>query len=135
MAILPSNIAFNLILAIIPIITWKSTDDFKAIIDRFGEPLALYVFSSDKHMIENVTRSIKFGGGCVNDTIIHLATSEMGFGGVGESGMGAYHGKRGFDSFSHLKSIVEKSRRIDLKIRYQPYKSSFCKKLIRHFLK
>ena len=120
---------------IIPILTWKNPDEFKAVIDGFGEPLALYIFSEDRKMIDNVTRSVKFGGGCINDTIIHLATSEMGFGGVGESGMGAYHGKRGFDSFSHLKSIVKKSSKVDLKMRYQPYDSEFSKKLIRHFLK
>ena len=120
---------------ILPILTWKNPDDFKKIIGSYGEPLALYIFSEDKEMIDNVTRGIKFGGGCINDTIIHLATSEMGFGGVGESGMGAYHGKRGFDTFSHLKSIVKKSTCIDLKMRYQPYKSEFYKKLIRHFLK
>ena len=120
---------------IFPILTWKSEDELKAVIDRYGEPLALYIFSENKKMIESVTKSVKFGGGCINDTIIHLATSEMGFGGVGESGMGAYHGKRGFDTFSHLKSIVKKSTRIDLKMRYQPYKSELSKKLIRFFLK
>ena len=62
-----------------------------------------------------------FGGGCINDTIIHLATSEMGFGGFGESGMGAYHGKEGFDTFSHHKSIVDKKTWLDLPMRYQPY--------------
>ena len=120
---------------IIPILTWKTPDEFKAVIESYGEPLALYIFSEDKRMIEDVTASISFGGGCINDTIIHLATSEMGFGGVGESGMGAYHGKRGFDTFSHLKSIVKKSTKIDLKMRYQPYDSEFNKRLIRHFLK
>ena len=120
---------------IIPILTWKTPDEFKAVIESYGEPLALYIFSEDKRMIEDVTVSISFGGGCINDTITHLATSEMGFGGVGESGMGAYHGKRGFDTFSHLKSIVKKSTCIDLKMRYQPYDSDFNKRLIRRFLK
>ena len=63
-----------------------------------------------------------FGGGCVNDTVIHLATTEMGFGGFGESGMGAYHGKAGFDTFTHYKSIVDKKTWIDLPMRYQPYR-------------
>ena len=99
------------------------------------KPLALYVFSENTQTVQLLTTRVAYGGGCVNDTVIHLATSEMGFGGVGESGMGAYHGKCGFDTFSHLKSIVKKSTRIDLKMRYQPYDSEFNKKLIRHFLK
>ena len=72
---------------------------------------------------------------CINDVVIHLATSELGFGGVGESGMGAYHGKAGFDSFSHCKSIVDKKTWLDLPMRYQPYKGSLYKKLLRIFLK
>ena len=66
-----------------------------------------------------------FGGGCINDTVIHLATSEMGFGGFGESGMGSYHGKTGFDTFSHYKSIVDKKTWLDLPMRYQPYNKVF----------
>ena len=77
---------------------------------------------------------VRFGGGCVNDTIIHLATSEMGFGGVGESGMGSYHGKTGFDTFTHYKSIVNKSLWLDLPMRYQPYSKS-KEKIIKKFLK
>lgn len=69
---------------------------------------ALYLFSSSKKHIKTVTTELSYGGGCINDVVIHLATSEMGFGGVGESGMGNYHGKDGFDAFSHYKSIVEK---------------------------
>ena len=72
-------------------------------------------------MIRQITARCAFGGGCVNDCIIHLATSNMGFGGVGESGMGAYHGKIGFDTFSHYKSIVDKKTWMDLPMRYQPY--------------
>ena len=77
---------------------------------------------------------VSFGGGCINDTIIHLATSRMGFGGVGESGMGSYHGKKSFDTFSHTKSIVKKYQGVDLPIRYQPYTNG-KKKLLRLFLK
>lgn len=76
----------------------------------------------------------RFGGGCINDTIIHLATSEMGFGGVGASGMGSYHGKEGFDAFSHKKSIVDKKTWLDLPVRYQPYTSA-AEKMLRFFLK
>ena len=79
-------------------------------------------------------RACSFGGGCVNDTVIHLATSEMGFGGVGESGMGSYHGRLSFDTFTHYKSIVRKANWIDLSIRYQPYTPE-KETLMRKFLK
>jgi aldehyde dehydrogenase (NAD+) len=82
-----------------------------------------------------VEKELSYGGGCINDVIIHLATSEMGFGGVGESGMGSYHGKAGFDAFTHYKSIVKKGNLIDLPMRYQPYKSKFHEKLLQFFLK
>ena len=83
---------------------------------------------------KRVTCELSYGGGCINDVIIHLATSEMGFGGVGESGMGSYHGKDGFDAFSHYKSVVNKKTWLDLPMRYQPYKSKFYEKLLRIFL-
>ena len=108
---------------IMPILTF---DDFDAMIDgrkTLDKPLALYLFSSDKEHIRRVTTELSYGGGCINDVVIHLATSEMGFGGVGESGMGAYHGKRGFDAFTHYKSIVDKKTWLDLPMRYQPYTS------------
>ena len=68
-----------------------------------------------------------YGGGCVNDTIMHLASTEMGFGGVGNSGMGSYHGKKSFDTFSHEKSVLKKSNLIDMPMRYQPYKETYLK--------
>jgi len=108
---------------IMPILTY---DDFDAMLDALKEkdkPLAFYLFTSDKEHIRRVTTEMSYGGGCINDVVIHLATSEMGFGGVGESGMGAYHGKRGFDAFSHHKSIVDKKTWLDLPMRYQPYTS------------
>ena len=77
----------------------------------------------------------RFGGGCVNDVVIHLATSEMGFGGVGESGMGAYHGKIGFEAFSHTKSIVDKKTWMDLPMRYQPYQKKLYGGLLHLFLR
>ena len=98
------------------------------------KPLALYLFSEDKAHIEQITHRICYGGGCINDTIIHLATSEMPFGGVGESGMGGYHGREGFNAFSHTKSIVDKKTWMDLPMRYQPYKD-FNFKLLKMFLK
>ena len=120
---------------IMPIITFDDIDTVIEDLKGKEKPLALYIFSRDKKSIKRVIDELSYGGGCVNDVIIHLATSNMGFGGVGESGMGSYHGKDGFDAFSHYKSIVDKSLKIDLPMRYQPYKSKFYEKLIRKFLK
>ena len=120
---------------ILPIVTYDKFEDIFEILNDKQKPLALYVFSKDKKNIKAITSRISYGGGCINDTIIHLATSEMGFGGVGESGMGAYHGKVGFDAFSHNKSIVDKKTWLDLPMRYQPYDRGFFAKLVRFFLK
>ena len=120
---------------IMPIITF---DDFDAVIEDLktkDKPLALYLFSSDRKHIKRVTTELSYGGGCINDVVIHLATSEMGFGGVGESGMGSYHGKEGFDAFSHYKSIVDKKTWLDLPMRYQPFNSKLYEKLLHIFLK
>ena len=119
---------------VLPVMTYKKFSDVFDMLKNLPKPLALYIFSGDKSRIDAVTSRLSFGGGCVNDTIIHLATSEMGFGGVGESGMGSYHCKEGFDAFSHTKSIVDKKTWLDLPMRYQPYKKS-SEKLIRKFLK
>jgi aldehyde dehydrogenase (NAD+) len=120
---------------IMPILTYEKLDDVIDMLSTKDKPLALYLFSENKENIEEITTRCLYGGGCVNDTIIHLATSEMGFGGVGASGMGTYHGKDGFDAFSHYKSIVNKKTWIDLPMRYQPYKSKLNKKLLKMFLK
>lgn len=119
---------------ILPILTYDSLDQAIHKINSMPHPLALYVFTSDKTAARKVTARCGFGGGCINDTIIHLATSEMGFGGFGESGMGSYHGKDGFRTFSHYKSIVDKKTWLDLPIRYQPYRK-INEKLIHLFLK
>ena len=121
-----------------PILPVLAFDDFDALIDDLKtreKPLALYLFTSKSRQKERVLHELSFGGGCINDVIIHLATSEMGFGGVGESGMGAYHGRRGFEAFSHEKSIVDKKTWLDLPMRYQPYKSKIAKRLLHFFLK
>ena len=120
---------------IIPILTYDDLDELILSFNERQKPLALYVFSENKKNVNKIINGVRYGGGCVNDTIIHLATSEMGFGGVGESGMGAYHGKVGFDAFSHKKSIVDKKTFMDLKMRYQPYNEKKYGKLIKFFLK
>ena len=119
---------------LLPVITFETIDEVQMYVNSNPKPLAFYVFSSDKKNIKQLTTNCTFGGGCINDTIIHLATSYMGFGGVGESGMGSYHGKCGFDTFSHKKSIVDKKTFIDLPMRYQPYKKIYGK-LLKMFLK
>lgn len=120
---------------ILPVLTY---DDFDTAINELKtkeKPLALYLFSENKNHTEKVTRELSYGGGCINDVVIHLATSEMGFGGVGESGMGCYHGRDGFDAFTHYKSIVDKKTWLDLPMRYQPYTSKLYGWLLRAFLR
>lgn len=120
---------------IMPILSFDSFDKLIEDLKQKEKPLALYLFSSDKTHMNRVTRELSYGGGCINDVVIHLATSEMGFGGVGESGMGSYHGKDGFEAFSHMKSIVDKKTWLDLPMRYQPYQSELYEKLLRIFLR
>lgn len=106
-----------------PILPMVVYDDLQAGLSKLEEmpkPLALYLFTRDKETERRVLERISFGGGCVNDTVIHLASSALPFGGVGESGMGAYHGKYGFDTFTHRKSVVKKGS-FDLPLRYAPY--------------
>lgn len=119
---------------LMPVLTYDSLEDVIRTINASPHPLALYFFTSDKSAAKEVTSRCGFGGGCINDTIIHLATTEMGFGGFGESGMGAYHGKTGFDTFTHYKSIVDKKTWLDLPMRYQPYQK-IHEKMVRFFLK
>ena len=120
---------------VLPILTYEKFEDVFEILKDRQKPLALYIFSENKAHIRAVTQKLNFGGGCVNDVVIHLATSEMAFGGVGESGMGGYHGRVGFEAFSHKKSIVDKKTFMDLPMRYQPYNSKVYGKLLRMFLK
>ena len=119
---------------LLPILTFRDLEEAVSQIESRPHPLALYLFSSDKKAVRYVTSRCRYGGGCVNDTIIHLATSQMGFGGFGESGMGAYHGKIGFDTFTHYKSMVDKKTFLDLPMRYQPY-TKLYEKMVRMFLR
>ena len=120
---------------LLPILTFDKFEEVISFVESGGKPLAAYLFSRDAEQIRQYRTRLPFGGGCINDTIIHLATSEMGFGGVGESGMGAYHGKAGFDAFSHKKSIVDKKTWLDLPMRYQPYTNGLYKALLHLFLR
>lgn len=119
---------------LMPVLTFSSLEDLISLINSHSQPLAGYFFSADRKHIRLFTSKCQFGGGCINDTIIHIATSDMGFGGVGTSGMGAYHGLTGFSTFSHQKSIVDKKTWIDVPMRYQPYRPLYDR-LIRTVLK
>ena len=119
---------------VLPVLTFDDFDEIYPLLAGKQKPLALYLFTKDKKRAKQAFARLQFGGGCINDTIIHLATPRMGFGGVGESGMGAYHGKAGFDLFSHQKSVVDKKTWLDIPIRYQPYTEKKFK-WVRRFLK
>lgn len=106
---------------ILPVISYSNVEDVVEYIDSHDRPLATYIFTTDKYVKKSLLQALHFGGGCVNDTMIHLATERMPFGGVGASGMGCYHGKWGFDTFTHYKSIVDKNASVDIRMRYQPY--------------
>ncbi|HDK7176366.1 TPA: aldehyde dehydrogenase [Clostridium botulinum] len=118
---------------IFPVIEFEDIDEVIDIIKNNPKPLALYYFSEDKEKQEIIIKNISFGGGCINDTIMHLSTSTLPFGGVGSSGIGGYHGRASFDTFSHKKSILKKSNLIDIKIRYAPFKGkiNLAKKLFK----
>ncbi len=107
---------------VFPVLKWNKIGDLKRIISYNKNPLALYLFTRNKALANTVIKEISFGGGCINDTIMHIASHHQPFGGVGRSGIGRYHGKYSFDTFSHKKSIVRKWWFFDLKVRYHPYK-------------
>ena len=119
---------------VLPVLTVSSIDEAYIFVKKRPKPLALYLFTSDKKTEERFLKEVSFGGGCVNDTVVHLATSQMGFGGVGNSGMGSYHGRRSFETFSHEKSMIKKYNWLDLPMRYQPC-SDVKEKLVRMFVR
>lgn len=119
---------------LLPVIPFSTVGGAIRFVKRREKPLALYLFTKDKAVEQRVLGQVSFGGGCVNDTIMHLTTPHLAFGGVGMSGMGAYHGKSSFDTFTHYKSIVRKSKRFDAPLRYHPY-TWWKKECIRQFLK
>ena len=118
---------------ILPVLTYGDTQEVIDTVRSHEKPLALYLFARDAGVIRAVTTRCQFGGGCINDVIVHLATSEMPFGGVGESGMGSYHGQAGFDTFTHYKSILRRGP-VDLPLRYHPH-TDLSEKIIRLFLR
>lgn len=111
---------------LLPVLTFYDMKEVIQMVNARPRPLALYYFTRDKKREAKVLRHISYGGGCVNDTVVHLATSYMPFGGVGNSGMGGYHGKDSFDTFTHRKSIMKKSLLIDIPIRYAPFKNKLA---------
>lgn len=118
---------------ILPMMEFEEMDEVIDYIVRHEKPLACYLFCTNEKRINHFLKKVSFGGGCINDTIIHLATSKMGFGGVGMSGMGSYHGYESFRTFSHRKSIVKKANWLDIPLRYHPYTDKKLK-IIRKFL-
>ncbi len=119
---------------VLPVLCFDDFSELPSLLQDKQKPLALYLFTESEERKREVVSKFRFGGGCVNDTIIHLATSELPFGGVGESGMGSYHGEAGFYAFSHVKGIVDKKTWLDMPMRYQPYTKKH-EKPVRKFLK
>lgn len=106
---------------ILPVMEYKKLSDAVTRINERSKPLALYMFSNDQNTIDTILKNVSFGGGCINDTLIHFATPNLPFGGVGNSGMGAYHGKFGFDTFSHKKSVMRNTVKFDFPFRYPTF--------------
>jgi aldehyde dehydrogenase (NAD+) len=112
---------------ILPIVTYDTFEDLKKIISPLPKPLSLYVFTENRSFRERCIQQFSFGGGCVNDTVIHFGNSRLPFGGVGNSGIGAYRGKRSFLTFSHQKAIVKRKNWLDITFRYAPYGNKLTK--------
>lgn len=118
---------------ILPIIAFNTEADIDNIINSFEKPLSFYVFSKDNIFVSSILSRYSFGGGVVNDTLVHFANHKLPFGGVGHSGYGAYHGKTGFTTFSHQKAVVKKGTWLDVSLRYAPYKGKL--KLLKRLFK
>jgi len=111
---------------ILPILTYEKEKEIEIIISKFEKPLAFYIFTENRVFSKHMIQKYSFGGGCVNDTMVHFSNKRLPFGGVGHSGIGAYHGILSFDTFSHKKSILKKSNFLDLPMRYAPYKGKIA---------
>lgn len=118
---------------ILPIIEFNKIEETIELIEKNPTPLALYLFTNNKYTEEKILKEISFGGGCINDTVMHVSSHTLPFGGVGKSGVGSYHGKKTFDTFTHEKSILKKSTLIDIPLRYPPYegKLKWVKKIFK----
>lgn len=119
---------------ILPIVPYNSLEEAVAFIQKKPEPLALYLFTTDKAVKKRIAETLRYGGGCINDTVLHAASQQLPFGGTGASGMGNYHGKAGFRTFSHQKAILSKPSKFDIPLRYPPYTDKVLK-LIKMLLK
>ena len=115
---------------ILPALTYTEPAEAVNLIGAKPKPLSMYLFTAKKEAEQYFLRNISFGGGCINDTVVHLSAPRLPFGGVGDSGMGSYHGKAGFDAFTHYKSVLHKSKLIDIPLRYPPY-TDFALKLLK----
>jgi len=118
---------------ILPILTYNSDEDVEKAIRKYEKPLSLYVFTDRKSFAKSIIKKFSFGGGCINDTVVHFSNKRLPFGGVGHSGFGKYHGRFGFETFSHLKAVTKKATWIDVPLRYAPYSGKF--NLVRKILK
>ena len=107
---------------LLPILSYENETEINTIISKYEKPLSLYIFTEDKKFAQKIIKQYSFGGGCINDTVVHFSNKRLPFGGVGHSGIGAYHGSLSFDTFSHKKAIVKKANWLDLPMRYAPYK-------------
>ena len=110
---------------ILPIIAYDDFDEIINTLQSKPKPLSLYLFSEDENTTERILNELSFGGGAINDTIMHLANPNLPFGGVGLSGIGQYHGKYSFDTFSHAKSYIFKTTRLESSLVFPPYKGKF----------
>lgn len=120
---------------ILPILTYDNREKMLQFMAQREKPLALYLFTQSKEMENIVTTRLSYGGGCINDTIMHVANNNIPFGGVGNSGMGNYHGKRSFEIFTHTKGVVKRAKRLDIPLRYPPYDDKRKMKVLKMFLK
>lgn len=118
---------------ILPILTYANEAEINTILSKYEKPLALYVFTENNSFSKKIIQKYSFGGGCINDTMVQFANKRLPFGGVGHSGIGAYHGRLSFDVFSHKKGIVKKANWLDLPLRYAPYKGKLS--MIKQILK
>jgi aldehyde dehydrogenase (NAD+) len=119
---------------ILPILEYESLDEALDFIQSHPKPLAFYLFAEDSKVEAHVLSRVAFGGGCVNDTIAHLGTPELPFGGVGNSGFGSYHGRRSFETFSHPRGVLKRSTKIDIPIRYPPYANPMKLKVVKKLM-